>query len=121
MPTWVFPFSPRPHATTICSRIGGFLPHIPRQSGRCGTNGDQVGNDKRGRIKKDNSPSILLFKDEPSLQKREIITGRDVCPTRNDKRREYSGDGNSSSFGGRTKNDNRTLSLIYGKRYYLID
>jgi hypothetical protein len=82
MPTWVFPFSPRPHATTICSRIGGFLPHIPRQSGRCGTNGDQVGNDKRGRIKKDNSPSILLFKDEASLQRREIITGRDAYATR---------------------------------------
>jgi len=35
------------------------------------------------RLKKDNSPSILLAKDEPSLQRREVITGRDACPTGN--------------------------------------
>jgi hypothetical protein len=37
------------------------------------------------RLKKDNSPSILLSKDEPSLQRREIITGRDACPTWNER------------------------------------
>jgi hypothetical protein len=33
---------------------------------------------------KNNSPSILLPKDEPSLQRREIMTGRDACPTGDD-------------------------------------
>jgi len=37
------------------------------------------------RLKKDNSPSILLAKDEPSLQRREIVTGRDAYSTGNDK------------------------------------
>jgi hypothetical protein len=37
------------------------------------------------RLKKDNSPSILLSKDEPSLQRREIITARGACTTWNDR------------------------------------